>query len=100
MGAITALQRQVQALEAELAAVRTEILKHKYRHAGVHAVLFASSSDVSVAAPPPIHGLQPPLLPPLPTVSRGTISAAMYPPAPSSSTDYSSITNENVTFFG
>ncbi|KAL0922956.1 hypothetical protein M5K25_006991 [Dendrobium thyrsiflorum] len=100
MGAITALQRQVQALEVELAAVRTEILKHKYRHAGVHAVLFASSTDVSVAAPPPIHGLPPPPPPPLPAVLRGTISSAMYPPAPSSSTDYSSITNENVTYFG
>ncbi|KAI0519786.1 hypothetical protein KFK09_007247 [Dendrobium nobile] len=100
MGAITALQRQVQALEAELAAVRTEILKHKYRHAGVHAVLFASSTDVSVAAPPPIHGFPPPPPPPLPSVIRGTISSAMYPPAPSSSTDYSSITNENVNYFG
>ncbi|XP_072954829.1 LOB domain-containing protein 15 isoform X2 [Typha angustifolia] len=30
MGAISGLQQQVQALEAELQAVRTEILKHKY----------------------------------------------------------------------
>ncbi|KAG0487972.1 hypothetical protein HPP92_006783 [Vanilla planifolia] len=106
MGAITALQRQVQLLEAELAAVRAEILKHKYRHAGavasaaaaaaaasspVHAFLFTATGDVSIAAAaPPLHPLHPAIRPP----------GAGYPPAPSTSTDYSSITNENVTYFG
>ncbi|KAG0539958.1 hypothetical protein BDA96_03G367200 [Sorghum bicolor] len=34
MGAISMLQQQVNALEAELEAVRAEILKHRYRQAG------------------------------------------------------------------
>ncbi|CAL4973379.1 unnamed protein product [Urochloa decumbens] len=34
MGAISVLQQQVNALEAELDAVRAEILKHRYRQAG------------------------------------------------------------------
>lgn len=34
MGAISVLQQQVNALEAELEAVRAEILKHRYRQAG------------------------------------------------------------------
>ncbi|KAI5007123.1 hypothetical protein ZWY2020_047071 [Hordeum vulgare] len=35
MGAISMLQQQVNALEAELEAVRAEIFKHRYRQAGV-----------------------------------------------------------------
>jgi hypothetical protein len=34
MGAISVLQQQATALEAELEAVRAEILKHRYRQAG------------------------------------------------------------------
>ncbi|KAK8921351.1 LOB domain-containing protein 15 [Platanthera zijinensis] len=100
MGAITALQRQVQALEAELAAVRAEILRQKYRQAGVYALLFAGSGNVSVASPPPnIHGLPPPVQALSAAVIRS--STVNYPIAASSSTDdYSSITNENVTYFG
>ncbi|PKA67133.1 LOB domain-containing protein 15 [Apostasia shenzhenica] len=115
MGAITALQRQVQALEAELAAVRADILKHKFRQAGqaaalpaasaVHAVLLASSGQVSLAAAPPqppVHGDHHPLLPHPQVAGRATVlsPATMYHPAPASSTDYSSITNENVAYFG
>ncbi|ONK62470.1 uncharacterized protein A4U43_C07F4210 [Asparagus officinalis] len=87
MGAISALQQQVQALEAELAMVRGEILKHKYRqsNAGINipAALLAS-----IPTPPPP-----------PSVQAASSSSSMYTPA-SNSTDYSSITNENVTYFG
>ncbi|RWW50108.1 hypothetical protein BHE74_00043659 [Ensete ventricosum] len=95
MGLISALQQQVQVLEAELAVVKTEILKHKYRqtnvaiHPASHATaLLASSVAISVAAPPR-----------LPTTAPATSSSSMYTAA-SSSTDYSSITNENVAYFG
>ncbi|KAK9167977.1 hypothetical protein Syun_000117 [Stephania yunnanensis] len=37
MGAISALQQQVQALQAELTAVRAEILKYKFRETAVAA---------------------------------------------------------------
>ncbi|XP_042381278.1 LOB domain-containing protein 15-like [Zingiber officinale] len=63
MGAISALQQQVQALEAELKAVRTEILKHKYRQqaaaaaAANNVVVIPTSAllgpSPDVAAPPP-----------------------------------------------
>ncbi|RWW26157.1 hypothetical protein BHE74_00024862 [Ensete ventricosum] len=100
MGAISALQQQVQALEAELQAVRAEILKHKYGHAGgsiiptSHAALLPPSAAVSVAAPPPV---------PLPSLSPVTdaASSSNYTSLPSISTNYSSITtNHNVAYFG
>uniref|UniRef100_A0A0E0JQG2 LOB domain-containing protein n=1 Tax=Oryza punctata TaxID=4537 RepID=A0A0E0JQG2_ORYPU len=59
MGAISMLQQQVNALEAELEAVRTEIFKHRYRQAGAAAGATGLMDDVQVhvtagfAAPPP-----------------------------------------------
>ncbi|CAA6654650.1 unnamed protein product [Spirodela intermedia] len=99
MGAISALQQQVQALEEELQALRAEILKQKYRqnsesimpptpHSGI-----SSTGVVSVAVPPPIPTPSPP--PHAPSTS----SSSMYTP-PSCSTDYSSITNENAPYYG
>ncbi|XP_072959945.1 LOB domain-containing protein 15 [Typha angustifolia] len=104
MGAILALQQQVQALETELMAVRTEILKYKYSHshspttATVHPTthatpLLASTGEVSVAAPPPVTTRPPP------PAAPASSSSSMYTAA-STSTDYSSITNENVPYFG
>lgn len=97
MGAISALQQQVQFLQAELSALETEILKYKLKeasHANVnlasHATLIASGV-VSVAAPPPQL--------PLPHLPPSSSSSSMYA-LPSSSTDYSSITNENTSYFG
>ncbi|XP_039113993.1 LOB domain-containing protein 15 [Dioscorea cayenensis subsp. rotundata] len=104
MGAILALQQQVQALEAELNAVRTEILKHKYRQTtsininpSSHVALLASTADVSVAAPPPLRST--PMITQHSTAGVPSVSPIMYTP-PSSSTEYSSITNENIPFFG
>lgn len=83
MGAISALQQQVQALQAELNAVRVEILKYKYsninnltptstshqqQHHHHHHVALLSSGAVSVAAPPP---QQPPTPPPTRPQSGG-----------------------------
>ncbi|XP_073009348.1 LOB domain-containing protein 15-like [Typha latifolia] len=101
MGAISGLQQQVQALEAELQAVRTEILKHKYRQvssnniiATAHAALLTSSMTMSVAAP---SSMMNPTTPPASAAS----SSSAYNIPPSISTDYSSITtNENDAYFG
>ncbi|XP_008776451.1 LOB domain-containing protein 15-like [Phoenix dactylifera] len=100
MGAISELQQQVQALEAELAAVRAEILNYKYRSASATvlptshaAALLASSGEVSVAAPPPITTPTAP-----PAAPAAASSSSMYTAA-SSSTDYSSIASENVPYF-
>ncbi|KAJ0975544.1 hypothetical protein J5N97_017509 [Dioscorea zingiberensis] len=98
MRAILALQQQVQALEAELSAVRAEILKHKYRQTtnihinpSSHVALLSSTAEVSVAAPPPLRTPAP--------HPAASVAPVMYTP-PSSSTEYSSITNENIPFFG
>ncbi|XP_057979417.1 LOB domain-containing protein 15 [Malania oleifera] len=108
MGAILALQQQVQSFQAELNAVRAEILKYKYREAAAannklintspsssnhhlpHVALL-SSGTVSVAVPPPPPPPPPPPLP-LPTSSSSSIAA----------TDYNTINipNENVGYFG
>ncbi|XP_068634501.1 LOB domain-containing protein 15 [Aristolochia californica] len=101
MGAISALQQQVQSLQAELNAVRAEIMKYKYRETSSniipssHATLLASAA-VSVAVPPsaPAPPPPPPPLPPPPATSSSSIFT------PSSTTDYSTISNENVSYFG
>ncbi|KAB2046868.1 hypothetical protein ERO13_A13G005600v2 [Gossypium hirsutum] len=79
MGAISALQQQVQSLQAEINAVRAEIMKHKCREANLipspsHLALL-SSGAVSIAAPPPM---------PL--------------PQPTTAADYNTISDENVTY--
>ncbi|KAL5569602.1 hypothetical protein UlMin_026177 [Ulmus minor] len=112
MGAISALQQQVQSLQAELNAVRAEILKYKYREANIiipssqHLAMLSSSGVVSVAAPPPAPP-PPPLPPPqqqqpqqsLPPTSS---PSSMYSqPITTSAPDYSSISSDqNVSYFG
>ncbi|KAF6143106.1 hypothetical protein GIB67_041174 [Kingdonia uniflora] len=96
MGAISGLQQQVQSLQAELNAVRAEILKYKFRETSssiiIQSALISPSGTVSVAAPPPIP---PPPPPPPPQVSS---SSSIYTP-PSTTTNYSCISNENVSYF-
>ncbi|XP_062207292.1 LOB domain-containing protein 15-like isoform X2 [Phragmites australis] len=60
MGAISLLQQQVNALEAELEAVRAEIFKHRYRQAcaGAGAGLMDNAAQTAagfVASAPPVH---------------------------------------------
>ncbi|XP_062232483.1 LOB domain-containing protein 15-like [Phragmites australis] len=114
MGAILTLQQQAQALEAELAAVRAEIVRHRYRPAAaatsaVATVLPSSHATQLLAAS--AAGRR---LPAARSVGARTVTlaaAAVGPAASpsssstvyaaaSSSTDYSSITNENVPYFG
>ncbi|KAL5232207.1 hypothetical protein ABZP36_030983 [Zizania latifolia] len=104
MGAILTLQQQVQALEAELAAVRAEIVKHRYRPAAAATVLPSSHASQLLAASTagggrgfPIAGTLGVTMATLPAASSSS-SSAVYAAA-SSSTDYSSITNENAPFF-
>ncbi|CAH8332406.1 unnamed protein product [Eruca vesicaria subsp. sativa] len=105
MGAISALQQQVHALQAELTAVRSEILKYKQREAvatlivpsNLQVARFHNCSSVSATGPPP----QTPSTPPQPTVA--------HPPPPSScvfsqpttrTLEYGNIENENNSYFG
>lgn len=112
MGAISALQQQVQSLQAELNAVRGEILKYKYREAAsnimasTHAAL-ATSGDVAVAAalppaaptpPPPPTPPTPPPRPPPPSVV--VVSSSLYTSPVATTTSYNSIPNNSVSYFG
>ncbi|KAK6156059.1 hypothetical protein DH2020_010307 [Rehmannia glutinosa] len=108
MGAISALQQQVQVLQAELNAVRAEILKYKYRDTNNmlpsppphHHIALFSSGAVSIATPPPPPPPPPPPTPPavLPLTSS---SHPMYTPVTSSAADFSAnISTENITYFG
>ncbi|KAK4789593.1 hypothetical protein SAY86_016897 [Trapa natans] len=123
MGAISALQQQVQSLQAELNAVRAEILKYKYREANVlpssHVTMLsnldhAGVNVVSVAALPPVpqphqppspprQGSLPPPPPPHhhhhPPPAVTSCSSVFTQPAAAKSTDFSSISSENVSYF-
>jgi len=106
MGAILTLQQQVQALEAELATVRAEIVRHRYRPAAAAAspvatVLPSSHASQLLAAGRGLHagrpvGTRTATL----AAASSSSSSVVYAAAASSSTDYSSITNENVPYFG
>lgn len=108
MGAISGLQQQVQTLQAELNAVRAEILKYKYREANVipssslhhhhhhHVAFLSSSGAVSIASPPPA----PPPPPPPPPFPPTTSPSSLYTQPTISSADYNTISSENVSYFG
>jgi len=112
MGAISALQQQVQSLQAELNAVRSEILKYKYREAAsnimasTHAAL-ASSGEVAVAAlppqaptPPPPPPTTPPTPPPRPPPPSVVVSSSsLYTSPVATTTSYNSIPNNSVAYF-
>ncbi|CAM0957562.1 unnamed protein product [Alopecurus aequalis] len=102
MGAILTLQQQVHALEAELAAVRAEIIKHRYLPAAASAAVNVPPSShasqllaASGQQPAGSLGAAQPAVGPAASASSTTVYAAA-----SSSTDYSSITHENVPYFG
>ncbi|KAF5453740.1 hypothetical protein F2P56_028616 [Juglans regia] len=104
MGAISALQQHVQSLQAELNAVRAEILKYKYREANIvpsshHVALLTSSGAVSVAAPPPTP--PPPTPPPPPSLLPPTSSSSSMYTQPTSAADYSTMSSDNIiSYFG
>jgi type II secretory pathway pseudopilin PulG len=96
MSTISALQQQVQLLEAELQAVRAEIMKHKYKHTSTATIPTTSAPLVSPQADISMI--------PVPTPSATTLapSSSLYNASTNSTnTDYNSISNsEDITFFG
>lgn len=115
MGAISVLQQQVNALEAELDAVRAEIFKHRYRQAGSGLTDDAAQATASFIAPgPPVHAgdlvsvaeagqdvANPTGAPGMPSSSTVYVAEAIEQP-PSSTTDhYGSLnTSEHAAYFG
>lgn len=112
MGAISALQQQIQTLQAELNAVRAEILRYKYREAAnsiiasTNAALAVSVAELPQAPPTPTPSqpgpaAAPPQQPPPPPsiVISSTSSAPSLYTSPSSTASYSSISNNHIPFF-
>ncbi|XP_004502856.1 LOB domain-containing protein 15-like [Cicer arietinum] len=123
MGAISALQQQVQSLQAELNVVRGEILKYKLREANMNnmnmislpsshhhhhhhhvSMLLPNSSGGAVSniattpLPPP-----PPPPPPLPLSTITSSSSSLYIQQQSDPNNYSRISSEhhnNISYFG
>ncbi|KAE8688832.1 LOB domain-containing protein 15 [Hibiscus syriacus] len=106
MGAIVTLQQQMQTLQAELNAVRAEILKYKFREATTsnniiippshtHDALISAGGAVPIAAPPsPLPPTPPPPAPSRPppssVVPSSSTSNSLYTSS-TSATGYSSI---------
>ncbi|XP_022134071.1 LOB domain-containing protein 15-like [Momordica charantia] len=111
MGAISALQHQLQTLQADLNSIRSEILKYKYRDAIIpssssspHIALISGAAGVVVsttatppAAPPtPPHSQPPPLsLPPPPPSSSAIYSSPISSAAP----EFNTISAEHISYF-
>ncbi|KAK9279825.1 hypothetical protein L1049_013507 [Liquidambar formosana] len=100
MGAISALQRQIQSLQVELNAVRDEVLKYKYREAASNIIsstqaALGSSGTVSMSVASLPSDLTPP---PPPSVVVSSSTTTLYSP-PSSTPGYSSITSDSVPYF-
>ncbi|GMY10460.1 LOB domain-containing protein 15 [Fagus crenata] len=104
MGAISALQQQIQSLQAQLEAVRNELLKYRYREATSSNIISSSPADLvlySIAAPPQSLCPPPPPTTPPPTSSPPFVvtslsSTSFY--TPPSTTGYSSILSGNVPY--
>ncbi|KAL5582883.1 hypothetical protein UlMin_015325 [Ulmus minor] len=123
MGLISTLQQQIQTLQAELNAARTEILKYRYKEAASHLVsstitthshasLVSPLGLVSLASLPQaiIPNSSPPPPPPPPPSSRlpppsrvissssTSSTSSLYTPS-TNTTGYSSISSDNVPYF-
>ncbi|KAM3233580.1 LOB domain-containing protein 15 [Capsicum annuum] len=96
MGAISALQQQVHALQAELNVIRAEIMKYNTSLTpSSHITSLLSSGEVSVVALPP----PPPSLILPPTIFSA--DAIMYTQPSTTTTEFSTISSENnISYFG
>ncbi|CAO1944595.1 unnamed protein product [Urochloa humidicola] len=118
MGAISVLQQQVNALEAELDAVRAEILKHRYRQAGAGGATLVDDGNATVnfVAPAPLAPVHAGDVVSVAEAGQGVEAAAHTPPGmsassavyvaegerPPSTTDHYSSLNpsEHAAYFG
>ncbi|KAI3667824.1 hypothetical protein L6452_42893 [Arctium lappa] len=106
MGAISALQQQIQSLQADLNAVRSEILRYKYRevaaannthhhHHDINNIIIAStlvsSSPIDIAAAQLSTIQAPPTPPPPPPPQPSIVISSSSSSSSSSSTSSSSV---------
>lgn len=105
MGAISALQQQIQSLQAELSAVRAEILHYKYREAAASNIIssthtaagLVSTATVSISAPsqPLAAAAAAPPPPSIVVSSSSSSTSSLYTSPPTSAPGYSSISSDN-----
>ncbi|XP_022939235.1 LOB domain-containing protein 15-like [Cucurbita maxima] len=116
MGAISALQHQLQTLQADLNAIRTEILKYKYREAIIPSPSSSSSSHIAfisatglvstTATPPTAPPTPPPSQPPplsLPPPLPPSSSSSIFSPPISTTTApqlINPISTQHIPYFG
>ncbi|XP_004294745.1 PREDICTED: LOB domain-containing protein 13-like [Fragaria vesca subsp. vesca] len=115
MGVISDLQQKVQSLQAELHAVRTEIVRYRYKELAASQILssrdqihphhaaasLVSSGMVSIAAPPQPISTSLPAVPPSSVAfssSSSTSTSSLYTPS-TNTTGYSSLSSENIPYF-
>ncbi|KAJ6291272.1 hypothetical protein OIU76_023350 [Salix suchowensis] len=98
MGAISALQQQIQLLQAELSATRADILSYKYREAAASNIISSTHaalvSSATISAPSQTLAPPPPPPPPLSVVVSLSSSSPLYTP-PTSTSGYSTLSSEN-----
>jgi hypothetical protein len=110
-GAISMLEQQVNALEAELEAVRAEIFKHRYRQGSVAGAAGLMIEDVHTTAAGHFMAPATQVVHASDVVSVAeagqevagmpSTSTTVYAPGQPSSTDYSSLnTSEHDAYFG
>ncbi|XP_073142587.1 LOB domain-containing protein 15 isoform X2 [Henckelia pumila] len=103
MGAISALQQQVQNLQAQLNAVRAEIITYKYREAANNIINasndHAAALAVSVAELPQAPPTPTPVPPPPSVVVSSSSSAQSMYTSPTNTASYNSISNNHVPYF-
>lgn len=118
MGAISALQQQIQSLQVELGAVRDEIIRYnkyytvttKTNNSVLSVVPTQLVGDfVSTGAAVSVLNTAPLALPipqpqqiqqPTPVPTTSSSSNSMYTPTTSTATNYSTLSTDNVSYFG
>ncbi|KAL0434927.1 UNVERIFIED_CONTAM: LOB domain-containing protein 15 [Sesamum radiatum] len=103
MGAISALQHQVQALQAQLIAVKAEIRRFKYREAANTVIATSHVAELPpTPAPSPPGALAAAPLPPPPTLltpPSALVSSSSIPSVYTSPSSYSSISSNRIPYF-
>ncbi|XP_004240882.1 LOB domain-containing protein 15 [Solanum lycopersicum] len=98
MGAISSLQQQVQALQAELNVIRAEIIKYNTTTL-IPSLLSSGAVSIATVLPPPPQP-QPPVTI-LPSTISSTHDATMYTQPSTTTTEFSNISSENnISYFG
>ncbi|KAL0370754.1 UNVERIFIED_CONTAM: LOB domain-containing protein 15 [Sesamum angustifolium] len=102
MGAISALQHQLQALQAQLIAVKAEIRRFKYREAANTIIASSHVAELPptpTPSPPALAAAPPPPPPTLLTPPSALVSSSSTPSVYTSPSIYGSISSDRIPYF-